>query len=127
MIQRILAKVADKDVVVTVVVKIADAHSLSPTRSGEPGFRGHVSESAVAVIVIEMICGCLAGGHPIKPSPVDQDDVFPSVIVVINEACPATSGFKQIPVAMLVPINGRACQTRFSRYVNEANPEIAVR
>src|SRR5262249_50651862 len=112
---------------VAVVIKIPDAHSLSPACSREAGFRGHVRKGTVAVIVIEMVGGCLAGRHPIKPRTVHQDDVFPSVVVVVDEACAATGSLKEVPVAMLIPVNGFAGQPSFSRYVNEADPEIAGR
>src|SRR5262249_7304616 len=125
MIERVLAKVADKDIVVTVIIEIADAHSLPPTRSSEPRFSGHVGKSPIAVVVIQMVCRCLARRHPIKPGTVDEDDIFPAIIVVIDEARPAPGSFKQVPVAMLVAINGLGCQTGFFRYVNETKSEIA--
>ena len=44
----------DEEIVVAVVVVVADRHAQAEHRNRQPGFASHVGESAVVIVVIEL-------------------------------------------------------------------------
>ena len=67
-IKRVLAVVSDKQIVITIVVIIADAASLSPTGFMlQTGAFGYVGECAVAVILEEVAARFLPRGETFQP------------------------------------------------------------
>ena len=50
-VQNVLAPVADKQIIESVVVVVADAAALAPARMGQAGVPGDVGKRAVAIVV----------------------------------------------------------------------------
>src|SRR5881275_896076 len=96
MIKNILAEVADEQIIVSVIVVVADAHPLPPAVMDKPGLHGDISEGSIAIIFEEMRGRFLASWKSLKPPAVHQKNVQPTVIVVVVESNPAARGFKQI-------------------------------
>ena len=55
--QHVLSPESLQQIEIAVVVIIADASALSPTRAGDAGFCAHISECAVVIVVIQMTSG----------------------------------------------------------------------
>src|SRR5579859_3698990 len=66
-IQGVLAVVADEQVFVTVVVVVADAYALSPSRACQPSFHRNISESAVAIVLKQMAGRLFTFGKSLQP------------------------------------------------------------
>src|SRR5580698_1481204 len=92
-----LADRSYENVVESVVVVIADGDAESEERNAEPGLTGHVGESAVMIIVVELqrarAVRMMQRGVSRPVLPVDQQNVGPSVVVVIDERAAGTHGF----------------------------------
>jgi hypothetical protein len=86
-IEAILAEVADIDVRPSVVVVVGDGGADSPTVISNAGLRGHVGEGAIVIVVKERSVGrSRLAGHGVVACAVDEIDVEPSVVVVIDKA-----------------------------------------
>ena len=91
-----LADSGNENVVEAVVVVVADGHTESEERNAEAGFARHVGKGAVMIVVVEL----QAWSAPFLqwPGPVlavDQQDVGPAVVVVIDESAARAHGFRQ--------------------------------
>src|SRR5437016_4010229 len=95
-IEDVLAVIADEEVVPAVVVVIADTAALAPSRAGESRFHGNVSEGAVAIVFEEVRDGFLSFGEAFEARAVDQEDIDPVVVIVVEEGHTAAGGFEQI-------------------------------
>ena len=95
-IEDVLAVIRDEDVFVAVIVVIADGDGLGPAGADEAGFFRHVTECAVAIVFVEAIgdagrnCGC------IEAAAVEDQDVEPAVVIVIEEGDAAACAFENI-------------------------------
>ena len=83
-IQNRLSPVGHGQIKISVVVVIAHARALSPTRVREAGFGGDVCERAVVIIVVEMRGRRLIWREPGDGRAVGQKNVRPAVVVVIE-------------------------------------------
>ena len=105
-----LADGGDENVVEAVVVVVADRHTEAEKRNAQAGLASHVGEGAVVVVVVELQRGGAAfgvAGVPIAPGSgemgwmtgpiptVDEQDVGPAVVVIVNEGTTRTHGFGQ--------------------------------
>ena len=80
-----MAERGDEDIVEAVVVVIADGNAHAKHFNGEASFLRDVSECAVVIVVIEGQRGAMAFlAGPVFS--VDQEDVLPTVVVVIEES-----------------------------------------
>src|SRR6266404_3421402 len=81
-----LAKGADENVVVAIVVIVADCNPHAKHGDGKPGLLGYVSERAVVVVVIKLESGSISGPGVAGPIfSVHQKNVRITIVVVINE------------------------------------------
>ena len=79
-----------------VVVVITRADALAPTGYSDASFLCHICEGPIAIVVIQVAGGLLVLLKALQSSSVDQKDVRPSVIVVIEERRTAAGGFDDI-------------------------------
>ena len=96
MIEAVLAVVGDVEVFPSVVVVVADADALAPAGCGEAGFRGDVGEGAVVIVAVEVVGGRLPGGKSFELGAIDQEDVGPSVVVVVEDGDAGAGGFDDV-------------------------------
>ena len=96
-IENVLAVVGDEQVVVAIVVVVADAAGLSPAGADfEPGTFGDIGEGAVAIIFEETAMRFLALRETFEAPAVDEEEIEPAVVVVIVEGQAAAGGFEEI-------------------------------
>ena len=90
-----LADSRDEDVVEPVVVIIADGNTESEERNAKARFARHIRESAIVVVVVELERSRTGFGVSRPILAVDEQNVRPTVIVVIDERATWTHGFRQ--------------------------------
>jgi hypothetical protein len=91
----VLAVGGDEEIVVAIVVVVADSDAKSVHGDGEAGLLCDVSEGAVVVVAVERGRGD-AAGMAWPPGTVDEEDVLPAVVVVVDEGDAGTEGFRKI-------------------------------
>ena len=90
-----MAEGSDVEIVVAVVVVVADSAAHAIHLNVEAGLFGDVGECSVVVVAIECRVGlALRVAGPIHR--VDKEDVLPAVVVVVDEADAAAHGFRKI-------------------------------
>ena len=124
-IEHVLAEVGDEQVIVAVVVVVADADALSPAGVSDAGFGGDIGESAVAIVLEQMRGGLLAGGEAFQARAVHQKNIEPAVVVVIVEGDAAAGGFEQIFILVLAAENRFGVESGFFRDVDEIDARAA--
>ena len=92
-VQNIFTEVADEQIVVPIIVVVADADALSPSVMDKSGLRSNVGKSSIAIVFEKMRDRFVAGLKSLKPRTVHQKNVEPAVVVVIVESNPAAGGF----------------------------------
>ena len=80
-----LAESAEVDVIVAVVVVVADGRTEAVERDRKSGLRGDIGERAVAVVVVKVRRGCAVLGMSGEIGAIDEQDVGVAVVVVIDE------------------------------------------
>ncbi len=93
-VEAVLAEVGDVDIGPAVVVVVGDRGAESPAIVGDACFGGDVGEGSVVIVVEERGVGrrCLAGQR-IVGGAVDEIDVQPAVVVVVDQADARANGF----------------------------------
>jgi hypothetical protein len=89
-------KAGDVDVFPAVIVVVADGHAVSPAAKIQPGLRRHIGERAVMIVVIEARRMALAGLVVLDRRAVNQKDVHPAVVVVVERSRAAALGFNDV-------------------------------
>src|ERR1700678_533797 len=117
-VQKVLAPVGDKNVLKAIVVIVTDTHALSPTRMGQACLGSDVAESAVPIIVKQLVGGMILVRRSIQSSSVHQKDVQPSIIVVVDERHPRAGGLKNVLLAVVSAAHLDKVQTCFARHVS---------
>ena len=81
-------KGADIDIWITVVIVIGDGDTHAIERCGEPCGFGDIDEGAVPVVSVECHRLPLLGCLPFPIPPVDEEDILPTVGVIVDESAP---------------------------------------
>src|SRR6202041_2985540 len=101
-----LSVVGKKEVFISVVVVIADAHSTSPaSRIQQTSFRRDVGEGAIAIVVVEVVAG--AGRNTLQCAPTEDEDVHPAIVVVIKERAARSVDLNDVGIVRVVAIEHR--------------------
>ena len=80
----------------TVAVVVTDSDTHTVAASGDAGFFGDVGESSIAVILIECVAQRRIGIEEIAFAAVDEINVHPAVVVVVEEGAARACGFRKI-------------------------------
>ena len=67
--------------------------------------------------------GFLAFGKAFEPGAVDEEDVEPVVVIVVEEGDAAAGGFEEVSVLVLATVDGLCVEARLTCYVDEADAE----
>ena len=95
-IEAIFSVVGNVQILIAVVVVVADANALSPTGGGEPSFHGHIGEGAVVIIVVEVIGGSACRRKAFERRAVHDENVGPAVVVVIKDGYAGAGSFDDV-------------------------------
>src|SRR4029077_19844774 len=90
-----LAEGGDEEIVEAVVIVVADGYAHAEEFDVETGFVGDVGEGAVVIVVVELGRG-MFGGLARPVGAVDEEDVGPAIVVVIDESDTGAHGFGKI-------------------------------
>src|SRR5206468_12409292 len=123
-VETILAEVADQEIVVAVAVVVADACALSPAARAEPGPGRHVLERSVAFVAIETIGWRLVRWKSFERRAVDEEQIEPSVVVVIDERDAGPRRLEQVLVSRRSAEHGDVVEAGFAGDVDEREPEV---
>ncbi len=119
-IESAVAPVGDEEIVMAVIVVIADAYALSPAGAAQTGGGSDVGKRAVAIVLIEAVGGLLAlDRFGFEAGAVDQEDIEPAVVIEIEEGGAAAGGFEQKAILLFAAEDGLRAQAGFARHVNE--------
>src|SRR5205814_1707894 len=91
----------DEQIDVTVVVVVAGADRLSPAGCREAGFAGHVGERAVVVIPVQVAHRGGLSVRRLQACAVDQKNIRPPVVVVIEDGDAAARCLEDVLLAAL--------------------------
>jgi len=105
-IEHVLTEVGHKQIVVAVVVVVADADALPPPGVRDARFECHVGERAVAIIPEQARDGLLSGGKSFEARAVDEKNIEPAVVVVVIERDSAAGSFEQVFVLIFTAEGG---------------------
>ena len=78
-----------------VAVVVANRDALAVAAGRHPGFFGHVGKRAVTIVAIERIAQGRIGSEEVALAAVDQIDVHPPVVVVVEESAAGAGGLRQ--------------------------------
>jgi|SRR5580658_85799 hypothetical protein len=118
-IEDVFSVVGDVEIFPAVVVVIPDANALAPAGVSETGFLRNVGEGAVVIVVVQMAGGCLCGKRRVEACPVDDENIWPPIVVVIEDGDTRSRGFNDVFLRVHAAENyggGKAC---FFRDVGE--------
>ena len=122
-VQPVVSEVADEQIVVAVVVVVADARALPPAARRKPRFGCDVFERAVATVAIEMIGRRRRGRESFERRSIDEKQIQPAVVVVIDRRDTGAGGFEQVLVRVRAAIDDHPVETGRTRDVAEGKAE----
>ena len=85
----------------------------------ESSFLCDVSESSVAIVLVQVVCGFFPRRKPFEARTIQYEDIEPPVIVVIVERDPASVGFHDILYSFNTTVIDRIDQACLLRNINE--------
>ncbi len=94
-IQDVVSPVSDEQIVVAIVVVVADAASLSPARTSQACFLCDVGERAVTIVVKQVAGGMAIRLSRRKACSIHQKNVEPAIVVVIEQGNTAAHFLQQ--------------------------------
>ena len=123
-IKGILPIVGDEQIVITVVVVVADATRLSPTGADfETRTLRHIGERSVAVVLEQMTMRFFALGEAFEAPSIYEEHVEPAVVIVVVEAESAARRFQQILVLPDTAVDSFDVEPRTFDDIHEADTE----
>jgi hypothetical protein len=94
-VESVLAIIGDEDIGPAIVVEVADRHAKSPAVIGHAGLLRHVGKCPVVIVVKERGVGRgFLAIEGVECGAVDQIDVEPAVVVVIDQSHAGAVRFK---------------------------------
>ena len=95
-IEDVFSVVGDVKIFPAVVVIVADAHALAPTGVREAGFLRDVGKGSVVIVVVEVARRSSLGGRCVESGAVDNEDVRPAIVVVIEDGDAGSGGLDDV-------------------------------
>src|SRR5271166_2021820 len=124
MIKRVLPIVGDEQIVITIVVIVADAARLSPTGAHfQARTLGDIGERAVTVVLEQTTMRLLTFGKSFQAPSIHHKNVQPAIVVVIVEGEAAASGFQQVLVLAHATEDGFNVQAGTLDDIHEADTQ----
>ncbi len=124
-IEHIFSVIGDVEIFAAVVVVIADADALAPAGVREAGLFCDIGERAVAIVVVEMAGRRFSGGS-IEACAVDDEDVRPAVVVVVEDGDARSRGFNDVFLGVHAAENHGVGETCFFGDVGEMSEGFGI-
>src|SRR5438128_2660430 len=102
-IENILAPVGDEQVIVAVIVVIANAHRGHPAGALQSRLFRNVRKRAVTIVLVQAVSATL--GWAFETRAAKQEDIDPAVIVVIDERGASTYGLENVLFSIHAAVN----------------------
>ena len=61
-----------------------------------PALRGYIAEGSIVVVAVKMVGRSFAVGRTFEGGPIHEEDVGPSIVVVIEDGDPGAGGFDNV-------------------------------
>ena len=121
MVQDVFPVVGHVKIFKPIVVIVARAHPLAPAGMRQTRLFGDIGEAAVAVVVIEMVCRGLARSKTFELRAVYDENVRPSVVVIIKDGNSGTRGFDDVFFCVFSAKDDRRGEPGLSSEVRETS------
>src|SRR5262249_1120728 len=95
-VKNALAVLRDVEIGEAVPVVVADSSTLPVSACGDTGFLRHVCERAIAVVVVKRVAQRRIGRVKVARTAVDEVEVHPAVVVVIEKGAAGTRGLGKV-------------------------------
>src|SRR5215813_1413159 len=95
-IERVLSPICHEQIVKAVIIEIAHTSALTPTIPRQIGLFGNVGESPVLVVAVKMADRLLAILKTFERGPVDEKNIQPAVVIVVNQGDAAAGGLDDV-------------------------------
>src|SRR5262249_1193474 len=118
-IQHVLSVIGYEEVVFAVVIKITDTSPVAPSASCDTGLDGNIRESAIPVILIEMIGRLLAWRKALKRGSVHHEQVKEAIVVEIEQRNTTPHTFENILFTSLGASDVARSQASLGRHVHK--------
>ena len=120
-VEAILSIIGTEDVIEAIIVVIGDTDTVCPTHGSESCLIGHIRKSSVAIVLIEPIGRF--GRIPLQPRAGKQENVHPSVVVVVDEGATTPVRLHNVFLGVHSPVDDRHVQACFLRNISEMRVE----
>ena len=118
-IETILTVVSNVKILPAVVVVIADAYALAPSSCGQTRPYRDINKRAVVVVVVEVAGRRLSGRKTLKCGAIDDEDIGPAIVVVIEDGDAGTGGLNNVFLCTDAAENGVHRKASLLSDVNE--------
>ena len=116
-VERVVVDATHEDVLVSVVVVVANGDARVETGTCQAGLRGHIRKVALPVVLEEAVVVLRRGLlEAADVGPVGEEDVQGTVVVVVENRDAAGHGFRSVPLGRLAAIEHKP-----DRHVREAD------
>jgi len=102
--QDVVAPRGNIEVHPTIVVVVTCADPLTPSRQSDASLSGYISEGAISIVVVKVACGPLPIRKTRKSAPIHQEDVRPTIIVIVKKSGATASRLDDIFFSSSSPV-----------------------
>ena len=125
--QTVLPVVRDVEILPAIIVIVASANALSPTRRAQAGFHRDVGESAIMIVAIEVIRRPLTRRKSFQRRAVDDENVRPAIVVVVEDGNPGSGRLNDVFLRVLAAEDNGRSQAGFLGDVDEIGDRVLRR
>src|SRR5581483_2271431 len=115
-------EIGDEEVLPPIIVVVAHGDAESPPAMRQPGLGGHVGESSIMVVAVQLAGVALPGTDVFDRRAIDQQDVDPAVIVIVECGNAAAHRFHDVALSR-PPTRKVEVEAGALRHVNEVRYE----
>src|SRR5437588_233407 len=88
--------ISNVEIFPAVIVEVADGGAKAPTAVPYPCFRADIGEGAIVIIPVELAGVAFVRMKILQRGTVDQEDIHPAVVVVVENCNAAAHGFHDV-------------------------------
>src|SRR6266852_7918903 len=118
-IETVLPEIRDVEIFPTIIIVISDANALTPPRGNKTCLHGDIRESPIMIVVIQVVGGSLIGWESFQRGAVHNENVRPSIVVIIKDRHSGSSRFDDVFLGFNTAEYIHRCQPRFFRDIRE--------